>query len=113
VSELSGAGNQHLELHIRIFGKPDCGLCQSAKHKVEFFLAKWQLASQVPVHFFDMSTVDGLAEGAYYEATDIPTTLVLTNGQVVGRWQAAVPPSEELLQALNGPYVSDTGATGL
>jgi thiol-disulfide isomerase/thioredoxin len=113
VSEASSAGNQQLQVHIRIFGKPDCGKCETTKNKVEFFLAKWNLAGRVPVRFFDMSTVDGLAEGAYYEATDIPTTLVLTNGQVVGRWQAAVPPSEELLQALTQPFISDTGATGL
>ena len=113
MSDVPSTRGDHVELRIHIFGKPDCGLCQSAKRKVEFFLNKWQLAAQVPVRFFDMTTVDGLAEGAYYEATEIPTTLVVTNGQIVGRWQAAVPPSEELLRALTQPSVSDTGAAGL
>lgn len=112
MSEVSSPKTQQLELRIHIFGKPDCGLCESTQRKVEFFLAKWKLAGQVPVRFFDMTTVDGLAEGAYYDATETPTTLVLTNGRVVGRWHAAVPPSEELRQALAQPFISDTGATG-
>jgi len=87
-------------LQISIFGKPDCDLCKSTQRKVEFFLSKWNLRDQVKLRFHDLTTVEGLAEGAYYNATDIPTTLVLAGGQAVARWEVTIPPSEELRQAL-------------
>jgi len=85
---------------ISIFGKPDCALCKSARRKVEFFLSKWSLRGQVPLRFHDLTTVEGLTEGAYYDATDIPATLVLTDSKVVARWDASIPSSGELHRAL-------------
>jgi hypothetical protein len=89
-------------LRVSIFGKADCDLCQSTKRKVEFFLSKWGMADRVEVRFHDVDTLDGLTEGAYFDATDVPTTLVLAQGNLVARWDASIPPSEELRQALNG-----------
>jgi len=95
-------------LQVHIFGKPDCDLCKSAQRKVEFFLAKWNLRDQVPVRFVDMSTVEGLTEGAFFNATEIPSTLVLADGTVVARWEATIPPSEELRRALTQPSPSQS-----
>ena len=85
---------------ISIFGKPDCALCKSAQRKVEFFLGKWQLGDRIELKFHDMSTLEGLTEGAYYDATDIPATLVVARGNVLARWDAVIPSSEELRRAL-------------
>jgi len=89
-------------LQINIFGKPDCALCKSTQRKVEFFLGKWELQEQVKLHFHDLTTVEGLMEGAYHNATEVPTTLVLADGSVVARWEVTIPPSEELRRALTG-----------
>ena len=88
------------ELQVTVFGKPDCDLCKSARRKVEFYLNKWELAEQVEVRFLDITTVEGLTESAYYNATDIPTTLVFRAGQDVARWEHVMPDSEELHRAL-------------
>ena len=87
-------------VRISIFGKSDCALCKSAQRKVEFFLAKWNLADRIQLTFHDVATLEGLTEGAYHNATDIPATLVLAEGNLIARWDAAIPPSEELRQAL-------------
>jgi len=88
------------QLRVAIFGKPDCDLCKSARRKVEFFLSKWEMADRVEVQFLDVTTVEGLTESAYHNATDIPTTLVLRNGEHVARWEQVMPPSQELRRAL-------------
>jgi len=95
-----GATERKPSVSISIFGKPDCDLCKSAQRKVEFFLNKWNLSDQVHLRFHDLTTVEGLTEGAYHNATDIPTTLVLAQGQAVARWEVTIPPSEELRRAL-------------
>lgn len=90
-------------LQVRIFGKPDCELCKSTQRKVEFFLSKWNLRERVPLLFHDITTVEGLTEGAFLNATEIPSTLVTAGGAVVARWEATIPPSEELRRALTQP----------
>ncbi len=87
-------------LRVSIFGKADCDLCQSAKRKVQFFLNKWDMTDRVELRFHDVDTLDGLTEGAYFDATDVPATLVLAQGNLVARWDASIPPSEGLRQAL-------------
>ena len=87
-------------LQINIFGKPDCALCKSTQRKVEFFLGKWELEERVKLNFHDLTTVEGLMEGAYHNATEVPTTLVLADGSVGARREVAIPPSEELRRAL-------------
>ena len=46
--------------------------------------------------FFDMETVDGRAEGAFYDVHAIPTTIIRQNGRDVARWEGEVPDSAEL-----------------
>ncbi len=88
------------QLQVTIVGKPDCDLCKSAHRKVEFFLGKWEMSEQVTVRFLDVTTLDGLTESAYLNATEVPTTLVFRDGQDVARWEQTIPPSEGLRQAL-------------
>ena len=81
---------------INIFGKEGCAKCESTRRKVEHFIAKWELGGKTTVTFFDVNTVDGMAEGAFNNVSGIPTTIVLADGQAMGRWDEAIPPSEEL-----------------
>lgn len=99
-------------LQVSIFGKPDCALCKSAQRKVEFFLGKWNLTERVALHFHDMTTVEGLSESAYHDATDVPSTLVFANGRVVARWGLTIPTSDELRQALTQPHLIEGEAPG-
>ena len=87
-------------MEIQIFGKDGCERCEQAKKKVGFLVEKWGVGAQVPVTFFDMDTVAGRAEGAFYDVVDIPTTLVLEGDDEAGRWNGAVPESDDLRRAL-------------
>ena len=81
---------------INIFGREGCAKCESTRRKMEHFIAKWQLADKTSVTFYDINTVDGMAEGAFNNVSGIPTTIVMASGRMMGRWDEAIPPSEEL-----------------
>ena len=88
---------------VVIFGKDDCRLCKAAWKKVAFFLNKWGLTEKVLLKFYDMSTVDGMAEGAFYDVLEIPTTIIFNNGRSLARWEGKLPPSREL-----GPHLQNS-----
>lgn len=94
---------------IRVFGKNDCARCQAVKKKLSFFLKNWGLQEKVPVQFADLDTVEGFAEGAFHDVTEIPTTILQENphegaslGAVLARWDGASPRSSELCKYLKG-----------
>ena len=85
---------------IEIYGRQNCGLCESAKKKIALFLSKWEMAQKVEVAFHDIETPDGAAEGDFFDVFDIPTVLLKKDPDtVIARWTGA-PPSEELQQRL-------------
>jgi len=81
---------------IKIFGKPNCAKCRTTKNKLEFFLPKWNVSNKIKMVFYDMDTVEGLAEGAFYDVDNVPTTLVEKDGKEIKRWELEVPSSEEM-----------------
>jgi hypothetical protein len=86
---------------IEIYGKKDCKLCESAKKKVAHFLQKWDLGENVQVVFQDLETVDGAAEGDFFDIFQIPSVLLKEGrDEVVARWEGKAPPSEELQSRL-------------
>lgn len=85
-------------LKIKIFGKENCGKCRSTKNKLEFFISKWNFADRVELLFYDMDTVDGMAEGAYHDVLDIPTTIFEWGGIHLARWDGEVPRSDDFRQ---------------
>lgn len=87
-------------MEIQIFGKADCGRCEAAKKKVRFFIEKWGVDAQVPMTFFDMDTVNGRAEGAFCDVTEVPTTIVRDGETETGRWDSEIPDSAALRRAL-------------
>jgi thiol-disulfide isomerase/thioredoxin len=80
---------------IKVFGKPGCEFCKTTVKKFETFLALWKINDKAKISFFDMETVDGLAEGAFLGVTKIPTTIIEKDGSVLARWDGKVPLSEE------------------
>jgi len=83
-------------MEINVFGKPGCEFCKTTMKKFETFLDRWKIdRGVVNLLFHDMETVDGLAEGAYYSVTKIPSTVIRKNGQLLARWDGKVPLSQE------------------
>jgi len=89
-------------MQIQVFGKQNCGKCQSTKHKIEHFIEKLGMGSSVNMVFFDMDTVDGMAEGAFRDVFDVPTTIIQEQGRDLVRWEGIVPDSLELKQYFAG-----------
>jgi hypothetical protein len=83
-------------MEVKVFGKPGCEFCKTTVKKFETFFGRWQIEdSKVKLSFFDMETVDGLAEGAFYSVTKIPSTVIEKNSSILKRWDGVVPLSEE------------------
>ncbi len=83
-------------MEVKVFGKPGCEFCKTTMKKFETFFGRWNIdRSQIKLDFFDMETVDGLAEGAFYSVTKIPSTVIEKDGSVLARWDGKVPLSEE------------------
>ncbi|MCD5397335.1 thioredoxin family protein [candidate division NPL-UPA2 bacterium] len=89
-------------MEIKIFGKKNCAKCQTTKNKLHFFLKKWDIGDKIKVSFYDMDTVEGLSEGAFYGVGKIPTTILENGGREMVRWTEKVPKSEDLKKYLMG-----------
>ncbi|MFH1459900.1 MAG: thioredoxin family protein [Candidatus Omnitrophota bacterium] len=87
-------------MNIKVFGKKGCAKCETTKNKIKHFVAKWEVDDQVKLDFHDMDTVDGMAEGAYNDVLQIPTTIFEKDNEVVARWEGEVPHSEKIKEHL-------------
>jgi thiol-disulfide isomerase/thioredoxin len=87
-----------MALEVKVFGKPGCEYCKTTMAKFEAFFRQWQVnPAEVALNFFDMETVDGLAEGAFYSVTKIPAAVIeqKENSEILARWDGKVPLSKE------------------
>ena len=92
---------------IAIFGKQGCAKCATTKNKLNHYLSRWSLNKSVEMVFHDLDTIEGRAEGAFYDVNQIPVTIVEKEGRSVARWDGAVPNSEKLRTALqDGTHAS-------
>jgi len=83
-------------MQVKVFGKPGCEFCKTTVKKFETFLNRWKVPREkVLLEFFNMETVDGLAEGAFYGVTKIPSAIIEKEEAVLARWDGRVPLSEE------------------
>jgi thiol-disulfide isomerase/thioredoxin len=89
-------------VHIQLFGKQNCGKCESTKKKLEHFVSKYGNGVPIEVTFFDLGTVDGLAEGAFRDVFKVPTTIIQDDGRDLVRWEGEIPDSEILKAQLAG-----------
>ncbi|MEW6355064.1 MAG: hypothetical protein AB1696_01955 [Planctomycetota bacterium] len=83
-------------MQVNIFGKPRCGKCVTTKKKLSHFLDRWGVVDKVSVIFYDMSTPDGLAEGAYNDVLNIPTVIIRDGEKNLARWDGVVPKTEDV-----------------
>jgi len=85
-----------MSLEVKVFGKPGCEFCKTTMKKFETFFGRWKIdQDRVKLNFFDMETVDGLAEGAFYSVLKIPSTVIENREGILARWDGNVPLSEE------------------
>jgi hypothetical protein len=85
-----------MSVEVKVFGKPGCEFCKTTVKKFETFFGRWQVdPERVKLNFFDMETVDGLAEGAFYSVTKIPATVIEQGSEIIARWDGQVPLSED------------------
>ncbi len=87
-------------MKIKVFGKKGCAKCETTKNKIHHFVTKWEADKKVEVSFHDMETVDGMAEGAFNDVLQIPTTIVEKDNQVVFRCDGEVPLSDQIKEHL-------------
>src|SRR3989339_855772 len=98
-------GNIMEQMEVKVFGKPGCEFCKTTVKKFETFFGRWNIDDTVAkLSFYDMETVDGLAEGAFYSVTKIPATVIERKADVVRRWDGQVPLSEEFKEY----FISET-----
>ncbi|MFC1807684.1 thioredoxin family protein [Candidatus Omnitrophota bacterium] len=82
-------------MRIKVFGKKDCAKCETTKNKFNHFLKKNQCQDDIKFDFYDMDTIDGMAEGAYDDVFNIPVTIIEKDDKVLARWDGKVPKTEE------------------
>ena len=83
-------------MKIKVFGKNGCAKCETTKNKLKHFITKWEVEEKVNLDYHDMETIDGMAEGAYNDVLQIPTTIIEKNNQILARWDGEVPNSEKV-----------------
>ncbi|OIN96663.1 hypothetical protein AUJ66_05585 [Candidatus Desantisbacteria bacterium CG1_02_38_46] len=80
---------------VKIFGKDSCDVCKSMQEKFKIFLEHWNIAGRVEVKYHSIDTVDGLAEAALQDATNVPAIIIEKGGQELIRWQGRAVESKE------------------
>ena len=63
-------------------------------------MKKWNISDKVKVGLYDMDTVEGLTEGAFYSVGKVPTVVLEKEGKEVVRWTGEVPKSEDFKRHL-------------
>jgi hypothetical protein len=88
-------------MRLEVFGKINCAKCNSAKEKLAHLLSKDGAAGAASLHFFDLDSVEGMAEGAFSDVLQIPTVILRSDdGLVAARWEGKAPLTSEVQAAL-------------
>ena len=82
-------------MKIKVFGKKGCAKCDTTKNKINHFLQKNNCADKALLEFFDLDTVEGMAEGAYHDVLKVPTTVIEKESNPLARWEGEVPKTDE------------------
>ena len=87
-------------MKIKVFSKNGCAKCETTKNKIKHFLIKWEMEHKVKVDVHDMETIEGMAEGAFHDVSQIPTTIIEKENTEVARWEGEVPQSDRIKDLL-------------
>ena len=83
---------------LKLFTQPNCPKCPSAKE----LCANLKLqAPSIKQEYYDVSTVDGLAEASFYTVMATPSMLIFDdNNKKIGDWRGETPKTEDVLKIL-------------
>ncbi len=86
------------ERRIKLFWKENCPKCPAAKE-----LARKLEQRGVKVEYYNVETVEGLAEANMYMVMSTPSIIVVEGeDEEVAAWRGSVPEENELAQAVMG-----------
>lgn len=78
-------------MKIKIFWQKNCPYCPAAKNVGR------QLEKEITVQYFDIDTIDGLAEASYYNITTTPSTVIVDNeDNEIKIWRGNTPDLEKI-----------------
>jgi DNA replication protein DnaC len=87
-------------MKIKVFGKKNCAKCETTKNKISHYLKKNNGTDKAILEFYDLDTVDGMAEGAYNDVLKIPSTIIENGENILARWDGEVPNTSDF-----SPYI--------
>jgi len=92
------AKSTQAERRIKLFTKQNCPRCPAAKE-----LAKKLEARGIKVEYYDVESVEGMAEAGMHGVLSTPT-IVVVNGEdeEIKSWRGTVPSEQEIAQAVMG-----------
>jgi thiol-disulfide isomerase/thioredoxin len=80
-------------MKLLLFGKETCEACKKVKEKLNYYHNKY---APIEICYYDVDTVDGLAESAYRSVAEIPTVILVDQEQELKRWVQSAPTFAEL-----------------
>jgi len=88
------AQNREKKMKLKLLWRKECKMCTPAK------TACARLEKEgIEVEYFDVDTVEGMAEAAFYEVSSTPTTIVVDRrGNEVASWRGEAPEVEAILR---------------
>jgi len=84
-------------MEFEVYGKAQCAKCASTKDKLAHLIQRAEMVGQVGLSFVNVDTVQGMADGAFHDVHEVPTTILRSeNGKPIARWDARIPPAAEI-----------------
>ena len=84
-------------MKFEVFGKNGCARCKSAHQKLTHLVGKADVVGDILIDYYDVESVEGMAEGAFNDVIHIPTTILRSDaGEPMARWEGCLPPSIEV-----------------
>ncbi len=78
-------------MKMKIFWQKNCPHCPEAKN-----IGK-QLEKETTIQYFEIETIDGLAEASYYDIASTPSIAILDNNDnEIKIWRGKTPRLEEI-----------------
>jgi len=78
-------------MKIKIFWQKNCPHCPEAKNTGK------QLEKEITVQYFDIETIDGLAEASYYDIASTPSIVIVDKkDNEIKIWRGKTPRIEEI-----------------
>ncbi|MFH1561304.1 MAG: thioredoxin family protein [Patescibacteria group bacterium] len=83
---------------LKLFTKKDCPKCPNAKKLCANLKSQ---ISNLKLEYYDIDTVDGMAEAAFYSVMSTPSIILFDKaGKELGSWRGEVPTEKAILNLI-------------